>query len=966
MDKRFSHQQLLEAGALSDKDLEFLSGFRGSSNRLGAAYQLIHIRLLNTVPRQTPFEPVDEILTYTAVQMSLDRKSIGGYGENRKKVRDHRDEILAYAGLRVFSNQIRSDLERHMFGQAQQYEQFSLLMIKADRFLRSIGCLLPPLKTLTGIVVTQRKLARRSMFDLVVSKLSAEMIRNLDGLLKPDPAYSTLEKLKRIPKNPSSDSVHSLIRNLMTIENTGVLSIDIGEVHNNYQRALAGEVKRCSAARLRKIESGYRYASMVSFLLHCYSETVDHLIETFIRLLNSACIRSDNRITQKLRENKENIRTTLEIIQQIREIVSDHGICGETLRKKIISTLGGMEEETTEMTQLRSGPYSNVFILLAEKYGYFRKFMPAIIASTEFTPESRKSEKLLTAVELLKKLDSGKQRRLPGNAPLSFLSKKQMDTVIAADGKIDRKIWECGLYCRLRDELKNGNINVTHSKRYRSLSSFSRDDGQWRNMKDAFFLRSGMPQNPDDARNYLKNRLNNAYDRFLGSLKENDFARIVDGRWALSGETSTLLSTGEEENLNAFSEWIEKRMRMIKLPDLLLEVNNDLNFSDAFLFPDGKTGMHEDDVCGIIATIMAHGCNIGMFTMSRLVQNISYSRIRSITDWQLTEDALRTALSWVVNAISKLEISRNWGSGETSSSDTHLKFFKEKVISRHYSPRLGDFALEFLTFIADNFAPFHSRAIECTEGEAPYCLDGFLYNESNLILNEHFTDTRAAATIIFSAFVWFGRLYNPRIRGIHRHNIFRIDRNYDYGALEPLLDFQGSYINLDIVAEFWERMAQYYFAVEQGHVTASVALRRLLSRDESNDFYKANLHLGRIFKTEHILQHMSDPQARQRKRRGLLKGEQMHQLARDVNYGNRGKITARDDRTQNLVCSCLTLIMACIVYWQAKELMRVIAEHDPEKEGFSLKLLGHISPIGWGNIIVYGEYFINRDLVKKA
>ena len=124
------------------------------------------------------------------------------------------------------------------------------------------------------------------------------------------------------------------------------------------------------------------------------------------------------------------------------------------------------------------------------------------------------------------------------------------------------------------------------------------------------------------------------------------------------------------------------------------------------------------------------------------------------------------------------------------------------------------------------------------------------------------------------------------------------------------------------------------------------------------------LHLGRIFKTEHILQHMIDPQARLRKCRGLLKGEQIHQLARDVNYANRGKITARDDKSQNLVCSCLTLIMACIVYWQAKELTRVMKEHNPEEAGFNLELLAHISPVGWGNIILYGEYFINRNLVR--
>lgn len=74
-------------------------------------------------------------------------------------------------------------------------------------------------------------------------------------------------------------------------------------------------------------------------------------------------------------------------------------------------------------------------------------------------------------------------------------------------------------------------------------------------------------------------------------------------------------------------------------------------------------------------------------------------------------------------------------------------------------------------------------------------------------------------------------------------------------------------------------MAQFYASIEQGKVTASVALRRLLSLSKKNEFYKAKLKLGRILKTEHILAHMSDPEYRRRKHRGLLKGEEIHQLA---------------------------------------------------------------------------------------
>ena len=148
--------------------------------------------------------------------------------------------------------------------------------------------------------------------------------------------------------------------------------------------------------------------------------------------------------------------------------------------------------------------------------------------------------------------------------------------------------------------------------------------------------------------------------------------------------------------------------------------------------------------------------------------------------------------------------------------------------------------------------------------------------------------------------------------------------------------------------------------------TASVALRRLAGFSAKNGFYRANRDLGRILKTEFILQYMSEPALRTRIRRGLLKVEQMHALARDVFYGNRGRINARDLWEQMNSCSCLTLIVACIIYWQARDMSRVIRTADPERHGIELSLLRHVSPIEWDNIVLYGEYVLNRRLVRRS
>ena len=150
-------------------------------------------------------------------------------------------------------------------------------------------------------------------------------------------------------------------------------------------------------------------------------------------------------------------------------------------------------------------------------------------------------------------------------------------------------------------------------------------------------------------------------------------------------------------------------------------------------------------------------------------------------------------------------------------------------------------------------------------------------------------------------------------------------------------------------------------AFPAGHATASAALQRLNRFQASNRFYAANRELGRALKTEFVLQYMSEPQLRAKVRRGLLKVEQLHALARAVYYGQRGRISAREVYDQMNACSCLTLILACIVYWQAREISRLATVPDFPVDP---DLLRHVSPIEWKNVILYGEIKIDPAKLK--
>ncbi len=209
-------------------------------------------------------------------------------------------------------------------------------------------------------------------------------------------------------------------------------------------------------------------------------------------------------------------------------------------------------------------------------------------------------------------------------------------------------------------------------------------------------------------------------------------------------------------------------------------------------------------------------------------------------------------------------------------------------------------------------------------------------------LAEHYTDSHGYTEINFAAFAMAGTRFCPRIKNLHRQRIYCADPGRDHGPLEPVLRRGCRAVNFDLVGEQWDRMGQFHAAFPQGHSTASAALQRLNRFRASNRFYAANREFGRVLKTEFLLHYMSEPQLRSRVRRGLLKVEELYALARAVYYGQRGRINARDVYDQMKSCSCLTLILACIIYWQARELSRLSAAPDFP---FDRTLLQHISPI---------------------
>jgi TnpA family transposase len=61
-------------------------------------------------------------------------------------------------------------------------------------------------------------------------------------------------------------------------------------------------------------------------------------------------------------------------------------------------------------------------------------------------------------------------------------------------------------------------------------------------------------------------------------------------------------------------------------------------------------------------------------------------------------------------------------------------------------------------------------------------LDRLCYNESDLELEEYYTDTHGYTEINFAAFAMLERRFCPRIRGVGKQRLYRLDAQRDYGS----------------------------------------------------------------------------------------------------------------------------------------------------------------------------------------
>lgn len=235
----------------------------------------------------------------------------------------------------------------------------------------------------------------------------------------------------------------------------------------------------------------------------------------------------------------------------------------------------------------------------------------------------------------------------------------------------------------------------------------------------------------------------------------------------------------------------------------------------------------------------------------------TYARLSWLQAWHIRDDTYTAGLAKLTNAQFHQPFAAYWGDGSTSSSDgQNFKTGGRGRFSGQVNLKYGqEPGIQFYTHISDQYAPFHTKVINATVRDATHVLDGLLHNESDINIEEHYTDTAGFTDHVFAIMQLLGFRFAPRIRDLADKRLYISGDAKRYPTLSGLI---GGNIKIKQIRAHWNEILRLASSIKQGTVSVSLMLRKLGSYPRQNGLAIALRELGRIERTLFTLDWMQD------------------------------------------------------------------------------------------------------------
>lgn len=587
---------------------------------------------------------------------------------------------------------------------------------------------------------------------------------------------------------------------------------------------------------------------------------------------------------------------------------------------------------------------------LIARHRTVRLFGPALLSAFAFKGSGAVKD-LMAALDLIREMSTTARRKLPTSPPLRFVPRSWRPFVVLPAG-VDRAAYELCAFSELRDRLRAGDVWVAGSRRYRAFDDYLLPRPTFEALRAAGPLPLAVAPKFED---HLADRRDSLEAALASVAKLAKAGKLPDVRLDAAGLSVTPLRAITPPAVKAIKGALYDRLPRARITDVLLDVDTWTGFSECFTHR--RTGRAVEDRAALLTCILADGINLGLTRMAETCRGATLRQLGLVHDWHISEAAYAEALARLIDAHRALPLSRVWGDGSTSSSDGQHFFAggRGEAIADVNARHGNEPGVSFYTHVSDQYGPFATKVIAATAGEAPHVLDGLLYHQSGLAIDEHFTDTGGSSDHVFGLMPFFGYRFAPRLRDLKERKLHLPRGMIVDPVIMPMVDAANP-VDVDHIDRHWDELLRLATSIRSGTVTASAMLRRLSAYPRQNGLAVALRETGRLDRSLFMLNWLRDLDLRRRAQGGLNKGEARNALARAVFFCQLGELRDRTFENQVYRASGLNLLVAAIIFWNTRYLQEAATDL-----GVGPEMMRHIAPLGYEHLSLTGDYSWNAD-----
>lgn len=556
------------------------------------------------------------------------------------------------------------------------------------------------------------------------------------------------------------------IEKLELLRSLGAERWDLEMIPPNRRRMLAQYVRHASSQAISRRDPAFRHPALLAFCAEAAARVTDEIVDLFDDGVAIQHAKAKRALVQQKLNVATSANASVVLLGELLEILLDPAIPDQRVRQAIWERATPEELQLAlELAEEIKRPLEDTHLeQLGDRYRQARDCAPCVLAALELRANPD-GEPVLAAVELLRELNRRNGRRLPDDAPVSFVPRSWRPYVNAPGGGLDRRHWELCLLSELRVSLRAGEIWVAGSRRYTDPERFLISRADWPTTRPEVVAELELPNTAGERIAQVLERTEQHREILDRNLASGDAEVTIGDQGNLS--VNRLPAEPREPAVDDLARQIANQLPVIDLPDLLIEVASWCGFTDHLTHAGGATPRRPDHARHLFAAIIALACNLGTGRMAR-ASDLSPAQIGWTSEWYLRHETLEEATAAIVDYQFMIPLAQRFGTGKHSSSDGKRRLVSPDSQQARALPRnFGrDRGLTHYAFVSDQHTHFATRVIGTTVRDASYVLDGILDNNSQLPIQIHSTDTAGYSDIIFALFDLLGLRFAPRLAGL--------------------------------------------------------------------------------------------------------------------------------------------------------------------------------------------------------